>query len=174
MSAALRLSRSTDVCRSDASPIRGKATGLTRVRPQSRQTTAHDRTKRHDCVLFSVNDRGPDRCGRRHGPPRRRSCLSRPHPRLRALPSTDIGLCLYRGCQNADSGLNETAAAVCVYYCRTYYTAVREGRGNREGNVLRETTSRGLCGLVCPSRTAVSTPTSTSRARGRKGLTDEC
>ena len=26
--------------------------------------------------------------------------------------------------------------------------------GNNGGHVLRETTSRGLCGLVCPSRTS--------------------
>ena len=28
------------------------------------------------------------------------------------------------------------------------------GEGDSEGHVLRETTSRGLCGLVCPSRTS--------------------
>ena len=28
------------------------------------------------------------------------------------------------------------------------------GEGNSGGHVLRETTSRGLCGLVCPSRTS--------------------
>ena len=27
------------------------------------------------------------------------------------------------------------------------------GEGDSRGHVLRETTSRGLCGLVCPSRT---------------------
>jgi hypothetical protein len=45
---------------------------------------------------------------------------------------------------------------VCVYYCSTYYKAVRVGgAGNNGGHVLRpETTSRGLCGLVCPSRTS--------------------
>ena len=44
---------------------------------------------------------------------------------------------------------------VCVYYCSTYYKAVRVGGvGNNGGHVLRETTSRGLCGLVCPSRTS--------------------
>jgi hypothetical protein len=47
---------------------------------------------------------------------------------------------------------------VCVCFCpvllrSTYYKAVRVGgRGNNGGHVLRETTSRGLCGLVCPSR----------------------
>ncbi len=43
---------------------------------------------------------------------------------------------------------------VCVYYCNTYHKAVREGgRGGSGGHVLRETTSRGLCEVVCPSRT---------------------
>ena len=28
------------------------------------------------------------------------------------------------------------------------------GKGDGGGHVLRETTSRGLCGLVCPSRTS--------------------
>ena len=28
------------------------------------------------------------------------------------------------------------------------------GEGDSGGNVLQETTSRGLCGLVCPSRTS--------------------
>jgi hypothetical protein len=43
---------------------------------------------------------------------------------------------------------------VCVYYCSTYYKAVREeGGGGNGGHVLRETTSRGRCELVCPSRT---------------------
>ena len=28
------------------------------------------------------------------------------------------------------------------------------GKGDSGGHVLRETTSRGLCGLVCPSRTS--------------------
>jgi hypothetical protein len=41
-----------------------------------------------------------------------------------------------------------------VYYCSTYYKAVREvGGGGNGGHVLRETTSRGRCELVCPSRT---------------------
>ena len=45
-------------------------------------------------------------------------------------------------------------AVPCVYYCSTYYKAVREGGGGENGgHVLRETTSRGLCELVCPSRT---------------------
>ncbi len=45
---------------------------------------------------------------------------------------------------------------MCVYYCSTYYKAVRVGGGGGDngGHVLRETTSRDLCGLVCPSRTS--------------------
>ncbi len=43
---------------------------------------------------------------------------------------------------------------MCVYYCSTYYKAVRVGKGDRGGHVLRVTTSRGLCGLGCPSRTS--------------------
>jgi hypothetical protein len=43
---------------------------------------------------------------------------------------------------------------VCVYYCRTYYKAVREG-GRSGGHVLWKTTSRGLCELVCPLRRCV-------------------
>ena len=42
---------------------------------------------------------------------------------------------------------------MCVYYCSIYYKAVREGGGGNGGHVLRETTSRGQCELVCPSRT---------------------
>ena len=43
---------------------------------------------------------------------------------------------------------------MCVYYCSTYYKAVREGGGMESGgHVRRETTSRSQCELVCPSRT---------------------
>ena len=43
---------------------------------------------------------------------------------------------------------------MCVYYCSTYYTAVRVCVvGNNGGHVLRETMSQDLCGLVCPSLT---------------------
>jgi len=47
---------------------------------------------------------------------------------------------------------------VCVYVC-VFITARLStklfawGGGDVGGHVLRETTSRGLCGLVCPSRT---------------------
>jgi hypothetical protein len=51
------------------------------------------------------------------------------------------------------------AGVWCVYYCRTcvaFITAVPStklfawGGGGNGGHVLRETTSRSLCGLVCP------------------------
>ncbi len=43
---------------------------------------------------------------------------------------------------------------VCVYYCSTYYKAAHEGGGVESGgHVLRETTSRCRCELVCPLRT---------------------
>ena len=42
---------------------------------------------------------------------------------------------------------------MCVYYCSTYYKVVGVGGGDSGGHVLRETTSRGLCERVCPSRT---------------------
>jgi hypothetical protein len=57
--------------------------------------------------------------------------------------------------------LRDVLIEVCVYYCSTYYKAVREGGGGGSGgHVLRETTSRGLCELVFPSRTS---------ERGREG-----
>ncbi len=45
---------------------------------------------------------------------------------------------------------------MCVFITAcTHYKAVRVcGGGNNGGHVLRETTSRGLFGLVCPSRTS--------------------
>jgi hypothetical protein len=59
---------------------------------------------------------------------------------------------------------------VCVYYCSVccdlifrcvclllqdlVQSCLRGGGGDMGGHVLRETTSRGLCGLVCPSRTS--------------------
>jgi hypothetical protein len=51
------------------------------------------------------------------------------------------------------------ATVVCFDYCSTYYKAVRGGGGggNNGGHLLLGTTSRGLCGLVCPSRTSDGT-----------------
>jgi len=43
---------------------------------------------------------------------------------------------------------------VCVYYLLQYPLDVRVEEGDSGGHVLRETSSRGLCGLVCPSRTS--------------------
>jgi hypothetical protein len=55
------------------------------------------------------------------------------------------------------------SVCVCVYYCSAYYKLLAWGEGDSGGHVLRETTSRGLSGLVCPSRTGECT-------RGRRIL----
>jgi hypothetical protein len=56
--------------------------------------------------------------------------------------TTSRGLC---GLHTDD---DEVCPSRTVYYCSTYYKAVRVGGG---GGTM---TSRGLCGLVCPSRTS--------------------
>ena len=45
---------------------------------------------------------------------------------------------------------------MCVYYCLQdlVQSCLRGEGGDIGGHVLRETTSRGLCGLVCPSHTS--------------------
>ena len=43
---------------------------------------------------------------------------------------------------------------MCVFITETFDKVVRVGGGDSGGHVLRETTSRGLSGLVCPSRTS--------------------
>jgi hypothetical protein len=49
-----------------------------------------------------------------------------------------------------------TAVPVCVFIAAVSITKLFSwgGGGDDGGHVLRETTSRGLCGLVCPSRTS--------------------
>jgi hypothetical protein len=60
-----------------------------------------------------------------------------------------------RELRSKEQATRRAEARVCVYYCSTYYKSVRVwGGGNNGGHVLRGTTSRGLCGLVCPSRTS--------------------
>jgi hypothetical protein len=55
--------------------------------------------------------------------------------------------------------LCQSRQSLCVRVC-VFITAVpiiklfAWGEGDSGGHVLRETTSRGLCGLVCPSRTS--------------------
>ena len=50
--------------------------------------------------------------------------------------------------------MNGYTANVCVLLLQyLLQSCSRGGVGDSGGNVLRETTSRGLCGLVCPSRT---------------------
>ena len=63
----------------------------------------------------------------------------------------------------------EPERVVCVYYCRTYYKAVRVGEEESGGHVLRETTSRGQCELVCPSRTCELVCPSRTNERGGEG-----
>ena len=46
-----------------------------------------------------------------------------------------------------------TRSQTCPF-TRTPPVSSRGGGGTNGGHVLRETTSRGLCGLVCPSRTS--------------------
>jgi hypothetical protein len=41
-----------------------------------------------------------------------------------------------------------------VFMCVFITQSCSRGGGDSGGHVLRETTSRGLCGLVCPSRTS--------------------
>jgi hypothetical protein len=43
---------------------------------------------------------------------------------------------------------------VCLLLQDLVQSCVRGEGGDIGGHVLRETTSRGLCGLVCPSRTS--------------------
>ena len=44
---------------------------------------------------------------------------------------------------------------MCVFITAVLRTKLFAwGEGDSGGHVLRETTSRGLCGLVCPSRTS--------------------
>ena len=52
-------------------------------------------------------------------------------------------------------GIAEDMCYECVCLLLQYLlqSCSRGGVGDSGGNVLRETTSRGLCGLVCPSRT---------------------
>jgi hypothetical protein len=48
------------------------------------------------------------------------------------------------------------ARCVCLLLQDLVQSCVRGEGGDIGGHVLRETTSRGLCGLVCPSRGAVA------------------
>jgi hypothetical protein len=56
------------------------------------------------------------------------------------------------------SGYDATALDIEVDPQRRRYLPIiklfARGEGDSGGHVLRETTSRGLCGLVCPSRTS--------------------
>ena len=69
------------------------------------------------------------------------------HPRLKTP-----GLKFWRRKREEEEEEGRNPPGV-FYYCRTYYKAVRVGGQESGGHVLWETTTRGLCGLVCPSRT---------------------
>jgi hypothetical protein len=45
------------------------------------------------------------------------------------------------------------SVCVCLLLQDLVQRCLHGGGGDMGGHVLRETTSRGLCGLVCPSRT---------------------
>ena len=63
---------------------------------------------------------------------------------------------MHWGCDYA-TALNmevDSRQVVVVYYSITYFKAVRVGEGDSGRHVLRDTTSRGCCELVCPSRTS--------------------
>ena len=52
------------------------------------------------------------------------------------------------------AGISSLANALGVFITAVPITKLlASGEGDSGGHVLRETTSRGLCGLVCPSRT---------------------
>jgi len=59
-----------------------------------------------------------------------------------------------------------------VYYCSTYYKLFAWGEGDSlsGGHVLRETMSRGLSGLVCPSGGVPSSSSSSSSSSSRLGV----
>ena len=52
------------------------------------------------------------------------------------------------------SGRRVHHAGVCVYYCSTYYKAVREEDGGKWRTCATRDYEPGLCELVCPSRTS--------------------
>jgi hypothetical protein len=52
------------------------------------------------------------------------------------------------------AGLRFRILCVCLLLQDLVQNCLRGGGGDMGGHVLRETTSRGLCGLGCPSRTS--------------------
>jgi hypothetical protein len=52
------------------------------------------------------------------------------------------------------SECSENPVCVCLLLQDLVQRCLHGGGGDMGGHVLRETTSRGLCGLVCPSRTS--------------------
>jgi hypothetical protein len=59
------------------------------------------------------------------------------------------------GITNLDKcGARRLLVCVCLLLQDLVQSCLRGGGGDMGGHVLRETTSRGLCGLGCPSRTS--------------------
>ena len=81
------------------------------------------------------------------------------HLHLSHLHSDSPGLCLYLRFMKSTlvqqgPGAHLRHDCVCVFITAGPSTKLFAwGGGDIGGHVLRETTSRGLCGLVCPSRT---------------------
>jgi hypothetical protein len=90
-----------------------------------------------------------------------RTCALRddePRPVWTRLPITHlVQSCLRVGGEKwgGDMGGRRAEAwCVCLLLQDLVQSCLHGGGGDMGGHVLRETTSRGLCGLVCPSRTS--------------------
>jgi hypothetical protein len=82
-----------------------------------------------------------------------------PHLVLKyAAPRSHVyicNVCVYCICRK-----RQARNSVCLLLQDLVQSCVRGEGGDIGGHVLRETTSRGLCGLVCPSRTRETVPLS--------------
>jgi hypothetical protein len=81
-----------------------------------------------------------------------------PRRRWRVVGWADILLDVIDLIGGVESALREgcprTMAGVCLLLQDLVHSCLRGGGGDMGGHVLGETTSRGLCGLGCPSRTS--------------------
>jgi hypothetical protein len=94
------------------------------------------------------------RCRRGH--PKKTRTIHPPSPGLpfrHALSPDDISK--QTACCSPSSAVASSLVCVCVFISAGLSTKLFAwGGGDMGGHVLRERTSRGLCGLVCPSRTS--------------------
>jgi hypothetical protein len=73
---------------------------------------------------------------------------------------TTVVACGHGGCDLEETNLRTQDSCVCVCLCvclllqDLVQSCLHGGGGDMGGHVLREMTSRGLCGLGCPSRTS--------------------